>query len=349
MHETHPRNVDVLVTLPGNRVGTEIFPTEACVRLEAVGSVTYNGTDEALSTADLRDLLPGVDVVVTGWGSVDRLTDAALEAADALELLVHVGGAVPAVATEAVYDHGVTVCSAVRVMAAFVAEAALAGTLVGLRGIAQFDSSLEAGGWDRDAAAVDTLLDGTVGLVGLGSVGQELLKLLAPFGVEVKVYDPYVDPDRLIAHDFASIASLDAVLEESDVVSVHAGKTEETIHLLDERRLAQLKDGAHLVNTARGAIVDERALISELRTGRITAALDVFRNEPLEEDSPLRTLDNAVLTPHVAGRPTGRRMALAMANEVERFVAGEPLQHTVSRERFSGMTRNWLEAPHEPN
>lgn len=338
--------MNVLVTLTESAVGSEIFPTEACERLESVAEVTYNETGGSLTTADLQELLPGMDVIITGWGSVDRLDHEALETADDLSLLAHVGGSVPAIATEDVYDHGLTVCSAVRVMATFVAEATLTGILAGLRGTTQFDSSLETGGWDREAAPVGTLFDKTVGLVGLGSAGQALLPLLEPFDVEVKVYDPYIDPDRLVAYDFASVSTLDNVLEESDVVSVHAAKTEETIHLLDADRLAQLGDGTVLVNTARGALIDEKALIDELESGRITAALDVFQNEPLEEDSPLRTLDNAILTPHTAGLPTGRRMALAMADEVERFGAGEPLQHTISRERFQGMTRSWLSGDH---
>jgi len=336
----------ILVTLPTSEVGSEQFPDEARDRLEAVGSVTYNQASEKLTADELRALLSGVDVIVTRWTGCPQITESELETADGLELLVHVGGSVPAVASEAVYDRGVTVCSAIRVMGAFVAEATLAHILAGLRAIPQFDASLNNGGWDREVAPVDTLFDKTVGLVGLGSAGQEVLKLLEPFGVDINIYDPYVGPDRLVAHDSASLASLEKVLAESDVVSVHAAKTEETIHLLDEQRLAQLRDGALLVNTARGAIIDEQALIAELQTGRLTAALDVYQTEPIEEDNPLRTLDNAILNPHLAAKPTGRRMALAMVDETERFAENEPLQHRISRDRYQGMTRSWLDGPH---
>lgn len=339
--------MDIFVTLPTDEIGTDMFPNEACDRLKSLGSIEWNPHERQLSRDELRDYLSGTDVLVTRWTGCPRITDDLLTEADDLQLLTHVGGAVPAVTTEAVYDHGATVCSAVRIMASFVAEGTLAHILTSLRGISEFDSSLKAGDYDRDLVDSTTLFDRSIGLVGLGSVGQELLKLLEPFDVTVRVYDPYVSPDRLTPFDFASKASLDTVLKQSDVVSVHAAKTEETIHLLDAEKLRKLQDGALLVNTARGAIVDEEALASELESGRIDAALDVFQREPLPEDSPLRAADNTVLTPHVAGAPTGQRMALAMIDEIDRFVNDEPLQHRISRERFHTMTDNTLAAPSE--
>lgn len=336
--------MNVLVTIPTSVVGTDIFPEEARHRVESLGTVTWNPSESQFSATELRERLAGVDVLVTGWGC-PRVSEEILGNADRLRLLAHVGGSVPAVATEAVYDRGVTVCSAVRVMAAFVAEGTLAHALASLRGIPRFDASMREGAYDRDLVDGATLFDASVGLVGLGSVGRELLKLLEPFDVTVRVYDPYVDADDLVAWDFARNASLDAVLERSDVVSVHAAKTEETVGLLGEDELGTLRDGSLLINAARGALIDESALLSELRTGRISAALDVFTREPLPEDSELRTLDNAVLTPHIAGAPTGRRMALTMIDEIERFESDEILQHEIARERFDVMTRNWLEAP----
>lgn len=338
--------MDILVTIPATDVGTEIFPVEARDRLESLGSVTWNENESQFTDTELRERLPGNDVLVTGWGC-PRVSGKILEDADRLQLITHVGGSVPAVATESIYDHGVTVCSAVRVMATFVAEGTLTHALASLRGIPQYESSLRCGDYERDLVDGDTLFDKSVGLVGLGSVGRELLKLLDPFDVKVCVYDPYVDPDQLAAFDFASVASLDTVLDRSDIVSVHAAKTPETIGLLGAEQLEKLRDGALLINTARGALVDEQALIEELRSGRISAALDVFQHEPLPEESELRTLDNVVTTPHVAGSPTGRRMAFAMIDEIERFKRGEVLQHEISRDRFRLMTRNWLSATAE--
>lgn len=341
--------MNIYVTLPEGDIGSEKFPQEAIDHIERIGTVTWNDTGGKLSPDELRERLDGVEILVTRWTGCPELTDEILSEATDLELVVHVGGSVGSIVTDAVYDRDIQVSSGVRVMALFVAEATLAHILSGLRTIPQFNDELARGEYERDIERLATLFDANVGLVGLGSVGRALLPLLKPFDVDVSVYDPYVSPDDLMAYDFATKASLDRTLEGADVVSVHAAKTEETLHLLDEERLGCLKDDALLVNTARGAIIDEAALIRELRSGRISASLDVFETEPLPEDSELRTLENAVLTPHVAGSPEGRRMALAMVDEIERYMTGEPLAHELSRERARRMTKSWLSAADADN
>ncbi|MCT9098035.1 hydroxyacid dehydrogenase [Haloarchaeobius sp. HME9146] len=323
-----------------------MFPERVHERLAAVGTVTYNETGEQFTESDLAERLPGIDVCLTHWGS-PSFTESALEAADDLQLVAHVGGSVAGIATDALYDHGVRVTSAVRVMAPFVAEHILTLTLDSLRAIREHDQSIRDGGWDRQTDRVDTLFGKQVGFVGVGSVGHALLDLLEPFGVTVRWYDPYLPDGALAEYDFAEEATLEEVLATSDVVSVHAAKTEETIHMLDAEQLARMPDGSLLVNAARGALVDEGALLAELESGRLSAALDVFEREPLAEESPLRQVAGAVRTPHIAGSPTRHRMAEAMVAEVERFSRGEPLQHSISRAKFQTMTKNWLSADDE--
>ena len=327
--------MEILITLPTDLRST-LFTPDLDARFDALGDVDRNESDEQLSVAALRERISGKDVCVTGWGS-PKLTGEVLENADDLGLLAHVGGSLAPYASEALYDRGVAVCSAVREMAPYVAEGTLGMILASLRDLPRYDAALKRGEWNPKSGD-DTLFGASVGLVGLGSVGMKLLDLLAPFGVEVSVYDPYIDSERLADDDFAELAGLDTVLETSEVVSVHAAKTPETIGLLDAERLACLPDGALLVNTARGAIVEQDALIRELETGRIGAALDVFEPEPLAEDSALCDLDNVLLVPHRAGSPSRRRLAAAMVEEVERFAADQPLEHRVSRERFGLMT-----------
>lgn len=328
--------MEIVVTLPADLRST-LFTPDLEARLDALGDVDRNESDEQLSVAALRERIPGKDVCVTGWGS-QKLTGAVVENADDLALLAHVGGSVAPYASEALYDRGVSVCSAVREMAPYVAEGTLGMILASLRDLPRYDAALKRGEWNPKSAADDTLFGASVGLVGLGSVGEELLDLLAPFGVEVSVYDPYIDSERLADYDFAELTDLATVLETSAVVSVHAAMTPETIGLLDAERLARLPDDALLVNTARGAIVEQDALIRELETGRIGAALDVFEPEPLAEDSALCDLDNVLLVPHRAGSPSRWRLAAAMVEEIERFAADQPLEHRVSRERFGLMT-----------
>lgn len=335
--------MNVLVTIPEGDTRETLVPQELRDRLDELGDVTWNPRSRQFTPTELQNRLETIDILISGWGC-PLLDGTMLANADDLELVVHVGGSVGAFATHDLYDRGVTVCSAIRVMGQFVAEGVLAYVLAALRDVPAHDAELAAGEWNQDHRRTETLFETTVGFVGLGTVGQALLRLLDPFDVDVLVYDPYVAENALTEFENARLVDLDATLTKSTIVSVHAAKTPETIGLLDAERLAQLPDDALLVNAARGAIVNEAALIAELRTGRISAALDVFETEPLPADSELRSLDNAVLGPHVAGSPTRERMAAAMFEEVARFAADEPLEHVIPREQFEHMTDDRLSA-----
>jgi phosphoglycerate dehydrogenase-like enzyme len=333
-------SLEILVTIPSG-IREQVLPEDARDRLERVGDVTWNSTDEQFAPDELGERLGGTDVLVTGWGC-PTLTADVLGEADRLELVAHVGGSVAFFATDALYDRGVTVCSTNRVLARFVAEGILASALAALRNLPAIDAEMAAGKWPNGDDRYDTLFETTVGFVGLGAVGEELLDLLEPFDVDVSVYDPHLSKDDLADREFAESVDLRTALAESDVVSVHAAKTAETVDLLNAERLEQLRDGALLLNAARGAIVDEAALTDELRSGRIAAALDVFEAEPLPADSELRSLDAVLLTPHVAGSPAKPRLGRAAVEQVERFASGKRVQNTVSRDRFEGMTDDRL-------
>ncbi|WP_276256037.1 hydroxyacid dehydrogenase [Halomontanus rarus] len=334
----------ILVTYPNARSNETLYPSAVVDRLESLGEVDWNDSDEQLSRDELRDRLEGVDVCVTGWGT-HELSEYVLGEAGSLELVAHVGGSVASIASPALYDREIPVCSANHVMAPFVAEGILSYVLSSFRSVIDFDAAVKRGEWPSKAGdPTDSLYGATVGFVGLGTVGRTLLELLEPFDVTVDVYDPYISSDDLAPFDFATRADLESTLEGADVVSIHASKTPETLHMIDTDRLASLPDGCLLVNAARGAIVDEDALVDELETGRISAALDVYEEEPLPEDHPLRDIENVVLGPHVAGNPCRRHLADAVVTEVERFDRGDPLQHTVPRERYEMMTRDWLSA-----
>jgi phosphoglycerate dehydrogenase-like enzyme len=329
----------VLVTAPDARTDDELYPPAVRERLEALGDVQWNDTGEQFTQAQLRDRLEGVDVCVTGWGC-PTLSEDVVAAADSLRLVAHVGGSVAAVASDALYDRGVQVCSANHVMAPFVSEGILTYILGALRSLAYLDSGMKHGEWPSGRKQQsDTLYDATVGFVGLGEVGTNLLPLLEPFDVSVNVYDPYVSESALEAFPFATLTDLESTLSAGDVVSIHAAKTPETYHLLDAEKLALLPDDCLLVNAARGAIVDETSLLDELESGRINAALDVYETEPLPEDHPLREQQNAVLGPHVAGSPSRRQLADAVVTEIERLADGRPVEHAIPRERFEQMTR----------
>lgn len=208
-----------------------------------------------------------------------------------------------------------------------VAEHTVLLILAALKRLPYADAELRQGRFHINALRpVSRELAGmTVGYVGMGRIAQAVAQRLAPFGTKGLYCDPLVDAPESLGLEKAG---LDELLGRSDVVSLHVPLTPETRHLMDAARLARMKPGAYLINTARGGLVDESALVASLQSGRLAgAALDVFEQEPLPAQHPLTRLANVVLTPHIAA---GTRDALAtkmrtiFAN-VERFYRGEPL------------------------
>jgi phosphoglycerate dehydrogenase-like enzyme len=327
--------MDILVALPPGDLRESFFPPDLRARLESLGTVEW--PDGPLSEADLADRIAGIEVLVTGWES-PQVTADAVEAADDLDLVAHTGGSVAPVVAEPVYDADIAVVSANDVMADHTAEHALALLLGHLRSVPELNRTMADGEWGADGADIRTLHDSEVGLVGLGTIGRKLLDHLAPFEPDVTVYDPYVDPEALSAWGFATLGSLDAVLDSS-VVSIHAARTEETVGMVDAERLSQVPDGALLVNTARAEIVDDDAMMAELRSGRIAAALDVYHEEPLPADHELRDLENVLATPHVGGSQIRPPLTAAVLDDIERWRDGDPLEHRIPREQWATMTR----------
>jgi len=155
----------------------------------------------------------------------------------------------------------------------------------------------------RNAFKAFELSGKTVGLVGCGAIGRELARLCAAIGMKVAVYDPFVAPKDIEASGYRCEKTLDGLLREADVVSLHVPLTEGTRNLIGARELALMKPSAVLINCARGGVVDEKALADALRNDRIHGAgLDVFSTEPLPADNPWAGLDNVIVTPHMAGQ-----------------------------------------------
>lgn len=326
----------ILVTLPTN-LQERFFTDELRGRLESHGTVDWNDLDRNLEPDEVAERLAGVEVIVTGWGT-ETLDEEVLARADSLELLIHIGGSLAGITSEPLYDRGVSVCSTNRPMARFVAEFTLAHMTSAMRDLVRSHDSMRNGGYQTFTPR-RTLIGASISLIGLGTVGRYLLPLLDPFDVNVRVYDPYVPPVELAEYGFVEKASLDRALTNADVVSIHAARTPETRGMIGASELARIPDGAILVNTARAQIVDEEGLLSELTTGRLRAALDVYHEEPLPEDSPLRDLANVQLTPHIGGGGPRETLTLAAIEELERYIDGRTLQHEIPKARADLMTR----------
>lgn len=326
---------EILVTIPEGDLRETFLPPTLRERLETIGDVEW--ASEELSESDLRERIDGVEVCVTGWGS-PKVTSEVVERADSLGLVAHTGGSVATIASEAAYDDGIRVVSANDPMAELVAEHVLGTMLAARRRIHTFDRAMK-NGEETESIPVESLIGAKVGLVGLGSIGRFLLSHLRSFDVSVSVYDPYLDDDALADYGFAERTDLETALSGSDIVSIHASRTPETVGMLDGERLAKLDDGALLVNTARAELVVEEALLAELRSGRISAVLDVFHEEPLPADHELRDMENVLLTPHVGGSRVRPPLTEAVLGDVERFLAGESLEHEIPRGQWELMTR----------
>ena len=177
------------------------------------------------------------------------------------------------------------------------------------------------------------LMGKTLGLVGFGMVARKVAKRAAGFGLKVVAYDPYV-PENVFHENGVEPVSLQRLLKESDFVSIHARLSPETRKLISAREIALMKPSAYLINTARGPIVDSDALYRALKEKRIAgAALDVFDQEPINMDSPLLTLENVILTPHLAGATKEAlflNAPMSIASEIERYLRGEKLRYAVN-------------------
>ncbi len=318
---------------PGLR--EQFFSTEDREHLESISSVSYYD-DEGLSAEDLATGLTGAEIAVTGWGT-PQFDERVMAGAEALKLVAHTGGSVATLVSERLFDAGVRVCSADRPMARFVAELTLGHVLAAQRGIVRADRSMRTDGFD-DPAPTRSLIDGTIGLVGLGTIGRYLLEMLRPFDVTVRLYDPYVPPVAVTEYSFVEKTSLERAMASS-IISIHAARTPETRGMIGEPELAMIPDDGLLVNTARASITDRDALYAELERGRIRAAIDVFHEEPLPADDPLRGLENVQLSAHMGGNGPHELFGRTVLEEIERFVTGGTLQHEIRREQAMRMTQ----------
>jgi phosphoglycerate dehydrogenase-like enzyme len=176
-------------------------------------------------------------------------------------------------------------------------------------------------------------------MIGVGAAGRHLIKLLTPFDVEIMIYDPYINKNDFANNRSLLFGTLNDVLEFGNILTIQASLTPETSGMIGKDELSIIKDNAIIINTARSKIINEGALADELIKGRLSAVLDVFDIEPLPINSPLRGLQNVILTPHIAGRAGAVKWSEVVIDEIERFIAGKPLKYEISKERYNLMTR----------
>ncbi len=256
-----------------------------------------------------------------------RVTAELLDAAPRLRVVGRLGVGLDNIDLAAARARSITVSSARNANAIAVAEYVLAAMLHIARNFAAADASVRAGQWDRAQFGGSELWGRTLGLVGVGEIGRRVAKRAQSFGMTVLGYDPLVGPyDFAPAEQEITLLPLDELLARADVVSLHVPLVPATRYLIDAGRLAKMRSHAVLINTSRGGIIDETALFDALANGRLyRAVLDVSEVEPLPAQSPLRTCEAAILTPHVAGLTTEaqERTSRLVISDVLRVLSGE--------------------------
>lgn len=289
-----------------HRLAVAITPTRLSDVCDAPTLELINRRFEArFATADLpgselAGLLHRADVVLTSWGTPRLTQELIARTADPTRLVIgHAAGTIKNLIDRAVLENGATAFSAAGRIAWSVGEYCLAATLALLRRLPQFDARMRSGQWKTADLRGGELRGRTIGIIGASSTARAFITLLAPFGPDIVVYDPYLTPDSA-AHLGVRTADLTTVMSSS-IVSVHVPNVPATERMIGAAELARMPDGGILINSSRAAAIDSAALLAEIGRGRILAALDVYDAEPPTLPPELARSSQVVLTPHVAG------------------------------------------------
>jgi D-3-phosphoglycerate dehydrogenase len=313
------------VTKPVVLIAEELSPAT----IEALGPDfeirSCDGSDRSQLLAAIAD----VDAILIR--SATKVDAEALEAAKRLRVVARAGVGLDNVDVKAATQAGVMVVNAPTSNITSAAELAVGLLLACARNIPQAGAALKGGAWKRSKYSGVEVLDKTVGVVGLGRIGQLVAQRLAGFGVELIAYDPYVSSAKA-GQLGARLVSLEELLAQSDFITVHLPKTPETLGLIGEEQLRLVKPSVRIINAARGGIVDEQALFQALSEGRVAGAgIDVYAKEPCT-DSPLFGLDNVVVTPHLGASTdeAQEKAGIAVARSVRLALSGELVPDAVN-------------------
>lgn len=329
---SHP----VVFLMPDNPVRAALWTPQAQALAKTL-DLDVRLADEPLSP----DSVKGAEAIITSWGA-PRIDQAYLDAAPDLKLVGHAAGSVKAIVSPELFQCGIPVVSANAEMAKGVAQWSLMMTMIAARRMLTSSNFGTHKAMEFPPPIHPTgLHDLTVGIWGYGAITRELIRLLRAAGVErILIASEYLkkadaEKDQLIP------VELPELFEQSDVLHLLTSLNAKRVGRVDADLLSRLADGATLINTGRAHLVDESAMMNELSSGRLNACLDVYHQEPLPEDHPLRALSNVVLTPHSAGKGTRTRYVPLVLNEIDRCLKGLPLQHEVTSSYAAAMTTEY--------
>ncbi|AFY75151.1 D-3-phosphoglycerate dehydrogenase [Synechococcus sp. PCC 7502] len=311
----------ILVSDPIDQVGIDILSQVATVDIKT-----------NLTPDELVQVIPDYDAIMIRSGT--KLTKQAIEAGKNLKIIGRAGVGVDNVDVPTATRQGIVVVNSPEGNTIAAAEHALAMMLSLSRFVPEANASIKSGKWDRKSFTGVEVYKKTLGVVGLGKIGSHVATVAKSMGMKLLAYDPFLSAER--AEQLGvSLVELEILLRESDYITLHIPKTKETQHLINAKTLGIMKPNARIINCARGGIIDEAALTEALINGTIAgAAIDVFENEPLEADSPLRNApaSRLVLTPHLGAstEEAQANVAIDVAEQIRDVLLGLPARAAVN-------------------
>jgi D-3-phosphoglycerate dehydrogenase len=280
---------------------------------------------------DIIKATKGADAILTTFAPITRRV---MESSPKVRVVVRYGIGYDTVDADAATDNGILVVNLPGFCLDEVADHTIGLILACVRKIVYYNNLTKSGYWARyHEMFIHSFTGQTLGLVGCGTIGQAVAKRAVGFDLKILGTDPYVDKAVAQKHGI-TLVSMEELLRESDFVSVHSLLNKDTYHLMGEKEFRQMKPTAYLINTSRGPVVDEQALIKALQEKRFAGAgIDVFEQEPVNPDNPLLKMDNVVVTPHNAGwsDAAGKRARILVGREAARVVSGKYPSHWVNK------------------
>lgn len=318
--------------------GEEFLTKRAKAYLNERFEVVYSEYDRNLTGEEIKQIAGDFDAIMTGWGQ-EMIHYEDIKGTN-IKIIAHLGGTVGTLVGDGIYENGIRVLSGNEIYAESVAEGTIAYMLSGLRRIPTYLDIVRNGGWRGDGFFSQGLLDQTVGIISLGAISRYLISMLHTFRAKIKIYSGHKIDEEYLKANNAEQVSLEEIFSTCKIVSLHSASTPKTKGMIGKEHFALLQDNALFINTARGPIVREDEMIEALKENRFSAVLDVFCNEPLEEDSLLRTLPNVYSIPHMGGPTLDRReiVTMRLADNILKLERGEVAELLVNEGAAKRMT-----------
>lgn len=319
------------------------FDEQSLGEWRKIGEVRENPYDHDMTEEEILREAKDADILLCGWGQT-ALTEKMLENMPNLKLIAFTGGSPSGLlANVKINERGIRIITGNTLYGDAVAEGCLCYTLSSLHEFEKYLGEVREYGWRKSEWKNKGLFGKKVGLVGFGAIAKSFAKMLKPFKVTPLVYSSYLTDEEAAKHG-VKVAGLEEIFTQCDIISIHSAQTPKTMGMINRDLIYKMKHGSLFVNTARGGIVDQDALVERCEKGEIYAALDVYCHEIEYErgeiENPFKNLKNVVPMPHMAGATDFRQYVVCeLARDAVKFLNGEPMENEVAAEELARMSR----------